>query len=1136
MATPSIYIACGGSGLKTLESLTTLISQDQDLRYTFSKHIYYVLIDTEEKQLDKTEKLVRDLIPNLDKDNVRKIQITQGATSLEPLVKDAFRAAASDAADKEKKGLENLKKHWWFNEKSDLPFMASGVSPLSRGAGQCPPVSYFLMWRMMDEVARQMEGVFKEIIENIGGRQGADGSRNLPLDSVNYNIISGLAGGTGRGCWELVAFKVREVCTKRFGAAPKPVAILFDASVTSSCSNEEQFRIATRANAMTAFSQLAVWESIAEDLRNTRRIPHELEYRLPSMQSPANRQADVLALSFDPAEGAGAGQKPPVDQVYLIFENSRMAVLANNNQYYDMAGRGLYAKLKFFEIGSKAINSSTFYNSFGAAAFEVPATELRQYFEGRSRIEFLQSLSEIDETLVNHALQDFFTTLRFDHGFSAASAKGFLPVGKENEFSLWQKIAKELQDRKAEQWAGVEQNLRENSGDLDFCLDELKRFLATSEQDVAGAVASVFGRLDSFSEFFEKQMNVLYYRGQEKATAVARSLGSIVEFCSRIDAILNDRSNGLLTTSLPAKVGYPLDDPGKLFDAFKGREVGGLIGRRFNDTEIQKLKDASMQFLLLAAYPHLREAYVKGAQTYLSGLSVVRANAPILLERARRICDKEMNAMSESLKVTDFAKVHNRVFTDPMHPGGEDHESDSRDRFVRRIMRPVLSEGEAIAICKDASNVLLDRKDEIDVLLYNNLFSAPQSIEAGKIELGEKIELQVRDSISLKPEFIARRFSLEETVKSLRDAWTEYFRKLAGQSDKYQHAVAAFESVFGCKPKRDADEISLGSIEQLLQHMSASLAASTAAYWELENHGEHKVFLFFPHFDFDIKAEKLESEIKHALPSGSVVEIVKGTKDNSNPFVLVAYHVEDCKAGPQGIRSMQYWNSQGVYEQLKLCERPGSENAIFHPAPGMQGVTFSDPIYIANDAFVARRWRPWVSEEEKKAAAVGDVRVNQALLYLFLSPDGEYAQISSEAQWSMPLAEFKSAGVVRFLRGGLEWDNKKCRTDNLSYIQAGKEISRSRGGISGVKAWLASPEGADVLESILKERAHFWQMLEEHGNLTRKLAKHYDAICLGLESSLVSLRQAGETNNEEDDDRILRELIQIAKGRDQSLI
>ena len=71
MATPSIYIACGGSGLKTLESLTTLISQDQDLRYSFSKHIYYVLIDTEEKQLDKTEKHVRDLIPNLDKDNIR---------------------------------------------------------------------------------------------------------------------------------------------------------------------------------------------------------------------------------------------------------------------------------------------------------------------------------------------------------------------------------------------------------------------------------------------------------------------------------------------------------------------------------------------------------------------------------------------------------------------------------------------------------------------------------------------------------------------------------------------------------------------------------------------------------------------------------------------------------------------------------------------------------------------------------------------------------------------------------------------------------------------------------------------------------------------------------------------------------
>jgi hypothetical protein len=64
MANPSLYIACGGSGCKTIQSLTELIAQDPDLRYAFNNRIFYVLIDTEEEQLERTERLIRNQIPN----------------------------------------------------------------------------------------------------------------------------------------------------------------------------------------------------------------------------------------------------------------------------------------------------------------------------------------------------------------------------------------------------------------------------------------------------------------------------------------------------------------------------------------------------------------------------------------------------------------------------------------------------------------------------------------------------------------------------------------------------------------------------------------------------------------------------------------------------------------------------------------------------------------------------------------------------------------------------------------------------------------------------------------------------------------------------------------------------------------
>ena len=598
MANPSLYIACGGTGCKTIQSMTELIAQDPDLRYAFNNRIFYVLIDTEEKELERTEQFVKNQIPNCKMDHVIKIRTSANALSLEKPVHEAFKG-------KTPKGLERLKEHWWFNEKQDMPFVASGVSPLDRGAGQCPPVSYFLAWSMMQEIERKLTALFDEIIESLGGDpNNKSGQMSNPFDGLNYHIISGVAGGTGRGCWELLAFKIRQVCEKKFGAAPKPKAVLFDASITSSVNFNEATRIGTKVNALTAFSQLQCWEKMVRAALDTKKLPEGLSYRLPSLRSPENEQADVLVV-----EGQ-TGQKPPVDQTYLIFSRAgSVAVLDKAEDYYLMAGRALYAQLRFFEVGSANINSTYFYNSLGAASYEVPASDVYDYYQSGALVEFLNSLVTETPDLVQSTLQEFRELFRLDPGFSSDNIKGLFPVGKEKDYTLWQKVVAALYAKRQGAIESLAANLAEGSSDLESLEAELKSYITVSEQEAADIVGSVFAVLGDFKTKAKPFIENLYYRGINKQIAVKRSTQNIASFCTAVTNEILSKETGCLNTMPKSLAGIEQRNPIDVFHKTKTRALG-IVGRRFDDGEIALIKDAAAEAIVLNNYDQLKTAFI----------------------------------------------------------------------------------------------------------------------------------------------------------------------------------------------------------------------------------------------------------------------------------------------------------------------------------------------------------------------------------------------------------------------------------------------------------------------------------------------------------------------------------------------
>jgi hypothetical protein len=1131
MANPSLYIACGGTGCKTIQSLTELIAQDPDLRYAFNNRIFYVLIDTEEKELERTERLIRNQIPNCDADHIIKIRTSTNALSLEKPVREAF-------AGKKGKGLERLKEHWWFNEKEDMPFVASGVSPLDRGAGQCPPVSYFLAWSMMGEIERKLEALFDEIIEDLSGDRTKGGQMSNPFDGLNYHIISGVAGGTGRGCWELLAFKIRQVCEKKFGAAPKPKAVLFDSSITAHVNFNEATRIGTKVNALTAFSQLQCWESMVRAALDTKRLPEGFSYRLPSLRSPDNEQADVLVV-----EGQ-AGQKPPVDQTYLIFSRAgSVAVLDKADDYYLMAGRALYAQLRFFEVGSANINSTYFYNSFGAASYEVPAADVQDYYQSGARVEFLKSLVTETPQVVQSCFAEFRDIFRLNPGLSASNSKGLFPEGKEKDYTLWQKIISGLLEKRHGALESLGTNLADNGSDLESLEEEIKSYITLSEQEAIEAVGQAFADLGEFTIKAEPLLRKLYYRGGDEKSAVKRSVQNLAAFCSLVNSEVFDDQAGCLATMPRSLSGIEIHDPVEIFHKTKSRALG-LVGRRFDEGEITQIKDAAAEAIVVNNYDALKSAYASATKNYLSQFNVIDSNIRLICERVGRLLQDEQQRMADKLGVKDHAQCHNRVFTDAKNPADNDALADSRKRFVQRRLKPVRSKEQFEQDCDDPNVVKLRDGNKIDSICYDQIFDA--NLEKRKIEFGESLKDEVSTSVSISEHFVENTFSLSKTVEELRSAWQSYFNQIAGNRDNYRKVAERFTEFYGFTPERNThNEVLMPKTSKMVEHMVASLGATTAAYWEVDDQAARKVHVFMPHFDeIDFKEVEagVESAVKRVLPDGATVDVFPSTKENkANPFAMIALHQDATGRGPEAIRSMQYWSEPGVIEQLKMCEKRGSANAIFHPLDGMNGSTFPDPIYVTNKFFSDTRWKPWVSEDELKAADRASVEVVQALVYLFMLPSGRIAEVASAVQWTLPLAELKTTGTLRFNRDGIEWREGKVRvnTDVKCKIKNNAEIGRVRAGIAGVRQWLGSPDGQSVLASVLQERAHFWQMLEDHAGLVKGTAGSkamHTALCDNLEQVFAALRGKAETNDPEAEELVWADLINAVRARDESLV
>lgn len=363
----NLIIGCGGSGLTTITELNRLLAQDPTMLPRIPNEVFYLVLDTKKKDLEDFKKNLAEQMGPYEGPFTQSVQLSRGLNILSDAFREPMKARYEGV--KGDPGLARLKEHWWFDPNGE-PFLAPEVSNLIDGAGQCPPASYGLAWYWMKEIGDAVRRIVDEMVNRGNGSEER-------LQNLKWTVVSGLAGGTGRGTWSLVTFKIREYLLERYGVKVAPMGVFFDANAFENVAETHPGQAtALKVNSLTGLSELSCWLKNGQTSGEAR-----YAYRVPSLESPEQRGTDALKvdLELNPKSGSAVGM------AFLVCGASPSAKLSTNGEYHAMAGAGLYAMVTNDDIAGVIVNDTEPYKSFAAATFEVDALHIRKYFEMRAR-------------------------------------------------------------------------------------------------------------------------------------------------------------------------------------------------------------------------------------------------------------------------------------------------------------------------------------------------------------------------------------------------------------------------------------------------------------------------------------------------------------------------------------------------------------------------------------------------------------------------------------------------------------------------------------------------------------------------------------------------------------------------------
>lgn len=363
-----IYFGFGGSGAKTLVQLAQMFADDQEWAHRSESEAYFLLADTDEDDLKKYARDIRQRLGRVGaKAYVDTLLLSDGVDDTPSRISGVMTKIGSDPA-----GRERVGKYWWFNAKNE-PFIARNVqlSP-KEGASQCPAISYFFAW----EKICGSDSRLVRLVSNLAGEMSSRVAQHHGTGDFDISLytVAGLAGGTGRGSWSTLSFKICQLFKER-GKQVRPIGIFFDQSCYHDIGRGTQGQQEKMIiNSLTGVSEITAW--LQNDFEGTGR--ERFMFRLPSFHRAADPDSDVVDAQRLISNNGSLAGATPIRQAWLVFREGPMTTLAPAEQY-KLAAAALYGRTAKSQIASEESNSRRYMGSVGASIYRVDVHAIREY-------------------------------------------------------------------------------------------------------------------------------------------------------------------------------------------------------------------------------------------------------------------------------------------------------------------------------------------------------------------------------------------------------------------------------------------------------------------------------------------------------------------------------------------------------------------------------------------------------------------------------------------------------------------------------------------------------------------------------------------------------------------------------------
>jgi len=357
-----LLLGFGGTGGKIIQQLAQVATNDPKAADLLRKRVSIILCDTDVGDLTNSVKDTKGAFNNRvagSPPHIYSFQLGMNANQFQDLVQIRLETAQKSGDN----GLRNYRDNWWFDQKAQ-PFSAHRMPmAISAGAAQCPMVSHFLAW---DEL-RRFETILQRVIDD------ATNLHHMENFSVEMFLLSSLAGGTGRGCWQLLSLKAREF----FGAsgrACRPTGFFLDASAFEMVmKNRPDQKVKLSVNALTGMSELAMW--LRESKEPEKRI------LVPDMADPANEPASVIDTDrFMPEEQVARRGRSPIHRAYVFSSRSTSAHLDRSEDVFKACAAVVYSKLSSSKTRSSDANSPARAAASATSLLYVPISDIQHAF------------------------------------------------------------------------------------------------------------------------------------------------------------------------------------------------------------------------------------------------------------------------------------------------------------------------------------------------------------------------------------------------------------------------------------------------------------------------------------------------------------------------------------------------------------------------------------------------------------------------------------------------------------------------------------------------------------------------------------------------------------------------------------